>query len=85
MQVILGVIFHFIGGFASGSFYIPYKKVKVWAWESFWITGGIFRGLLYRLLQRGLPYRALPISSGTPTVGYCLTPTFSAYCGASGA
>lgn len=42
MQAIFGVIFHFIGGFASGSFYIPYKKVKGWAWESFWIVGGIF-------------------------------------------
>ena len=42
MQVIFGVIFHFIGGFDSGSFYIPYKKVKGWAWESFWIVGGLF-------------------------------------------
>lgn len=42
MHVILGVIFHFIGGFASGSFYMPYKKVKGWHWESFWIVGGIF-------------------------------------------
>ncbi|HTD42231.1 MAG TPA: L-rhamnose/proton symporter RhaT, partial [Mucilaginibacter sp.] len=46
MQVIFGVIFHFIGGFASGSFYIPYKKVKGWAWESFWITGGLFSWLI---------------------------------------
>lgn len=46
MQVILGVIFHFIGGFASGSFYIPYKKVKGWAWESFWIVGGIFSWMI---------------------------------------
>ena len=42
MQALLGVIFHFIGGFASGSFYMPYKKVKGWHWESFWIVGGIF-------------------------------------------
>jgi len=42
MQVIFGIIYHFIGGFASGSFYIPFKKVKGWAWESFWIVGGIF-------------------------------------------
>ncbi|HKZ67630.1 MAG TPA: L-rhamnose/proton symporter RhaT, partial [Chitinophagaceae bacterium] len=41
-----GVIFHFIGGFASGSFYIPYKKVKGWAWESYWIVGGIFSWLI---------------------------------------
>ncbi|MGV8878779.1 MAG: L-rhamnose/proton symporter RhaT [Sphingobacteriaceae bacterium] len=46
MQVIFGVIFHFIGGFASGSFYIPYKKVKGWAWESYWIVGGVFSWLI---------------------------------------
>src|ERR1700761_3888667 len=46
MQVILGVIFHFFGGFASGSFYIPYKKVKGWAWESYWIVGGLFSWLI---------------------------------------
>lgn len=46
MQVLLGVIFHFIGGFASGSFYIPYKKVRGWSWESYWIVGGIFSWLI---------------------------------------
>ena len=44
--VILGVIFHFIGGFASGSFYIPFKKVKGWHWESYWIIGGLFSWLI---------------------------------------
>jgi L-rhamnose-H+ transport protein len=46
MGVILGVIFHFIGGFASGSFYIPYKKVRNWSWESYWIIGGLFSWLI---------------------------------------
>ena len=46
MGVILGVIFHFIGGFASGSFYMPYKKVTGWSWESFWIVGGLFSWLI---------------------------------------
>lgn len=46
MQVILGVIFHFIGGFASGSFYMPYKKVRGWHWESYWIIGGLFSWLI---------------------------------------
>lgn len=46
MGVILGVIFHFIGGFASGSFYMPYKKVRGWAWESYWIVGGLFSWLI---------------------------------------
>lgn len=46
MNAILGVIFHFVGGFASGSFYIPYKKVKGWAWESYWLVGGLFSWLI---------------------------------------
>jgi L-rhamnose-H+ transport protein len=46
MGVILGVIFHFIGGFASGSFYVPFKKVKAWSWESYWIVGGLFSWLI---------------------------------------
>ncbi len=46
MQALLGVIFHFIGGFASGSFYIPFKRVKAWAWESYWIIGGLFSWLI---------------------------------------
>ncbi|MFV0606883.1 MAG: L-rhamnose/proton symporter RhaT [Niabella sp.] len=46
MNAIFGVIFHFLGGFASGSFYIPYKKVKGWAWESYWLVGGLFSWLI---------------------------------------
>jgi L-rhamnose-H+ transport protein len=46
MQILFGVIFHFIGGFASGSFYIPFKKVKDWAWETYWIVGGLFSWLI---------------------------------------
>src|SRR4051812_32345783 len=54
MQAILGVIFHFIGGFASGSFYIPFKKVKNWAWESYWIVGGLFSWLIVPFLAAWL-------------------------------
>lgn len=46
MLIIAGIIFHFIGGFASGSFYMPYKKVSGWNWESFWIIGGLFSWLI---------------------------------------
>lgn len=45
-MVILGVIFHFLGGFASGSFYMAFKKVKAWAWESYWLIGGLFSWLI---------------------------------------
>jgi L-rhamnose-H+ transport protein len=39
---LLGVFFHWLGGLASASFYVPYKRIKLWSWEIFWITGGIF-------------------------------------------
>ncbi len=38
----LGVLLHAIGGLAAASFYIPYKRVKGWAWENYWLAGGIF-------------------------------------------
>ena len=46
MQTILGIIFHTIGGISSGSFYMPFKKVKGWAWESYWLVGGFFSWLI---------------------------------------
>jgi L-rhamnose-H+ transport protein len=46
MESLLGIIFHSIGGFSSGSFYMPFKKVKDWAWESYWIVGGFFSWLI---------------------------------------
>lgn len=51
MQAVFGIIFHFFGGVASGSFYIPFKNVKGWAWESYWIVGGIFSWLIIPLLS----------------------------------
>lgn len=46
MQVLLGIIFHLTGGVAAGSFYMPYKKVHGWKWESYWIVGGLFSWLI---------------------------------------
>lgn len=46
MNAILGVVFHFLGGFASGSFYMGFKKVRDWAWESYWLIGGLFSWLI---------------------------------------
>ena len=46
MVVALGVFLHALGGFAAGSFYIPFKKVRNWAWESYWLTGGVFSWII---------------------------------------
>ena len=41
----LGVLLHWLGGLASGSFYVPYKGVKKWSWETYWLVGGLFSWL----------------------------------------
>lgn len=41
-----GVTLHGLGGFAAGSFYIPYKKVREWSWETYWLVGGVFSWLV---------------------------------------
>jgi len=33
----LGVIIFALGGLAGAIFYLPFKKVKNWAWESYWM------------------------------------------------
>jgi len=45
-MVILGVLLHSLGGLAAGSFYIPFKKVKNWAWESYWLVNGFFSWII---------------------------------------
>ena len=50
MQVLLGILFHSLGGGASGSWYMPYNWVKQWRWEIFWIVGGIFSWLIMPFL-----------------------------------
>jgi L-rhamnose-H+ transport protein len=42
----LGVVLHSIGGLMSAIFYLPYRRVKFWAWETYWLVGGIFSWLI---------------------------------------
>ena len=39
---LVGVLFHWLGGLSSASFYVPYKQVRRWSWEIFWLVGGLF-------------------------------------------
>ncbi len=43
---LLGVFFHWLGGLSSATFYVPYKRIRRWSWEIFWITGGVFSWLI---------------------------------------
>ena len=41
----LGVVIFMLGGLAGAIFYMPFKKVKEWAWESYWLVYALI-GLL---------------------------------------
>jgi L-rhamnose-H+ transport protein len=43
---LLGVFYHWLGGLASASFYIPYRGVRKWAWETYWLAGGFFSWII---------------------------------------
>ena len=49
-SALLGVVFHWLGGLASGSFYVPYKGVKKWSWETYWLVGGFFSWIICPVL-----------------------------------
>lgn len=38
----LGVTIFTLGGLAGAVFYLPFKKVKNWAWESYWFIYAVF-------------------------------------------
>ncbi len=70
----LGVVFHWLGGLASGSFYVPYRAVKKWSWETYWLVGGIFSWILAPWIFALLLTRHLPaVLAATPnaTLFWC--------------
>lgn len=71
----LGLLFHWLGGLASASFYVPYKGVRRWSWEIFWLTGGVFSWLLGPWVFAALQTEnLLGVLGGTPgeTLFWCL-------------
>ena len=54
MNPFLGVFFHWLGGLASGSFYVPYKGVRNWSWETYWLVGGVFSWIVCPVLLASL-------------------------------
>jgi L-rhamnose-H+ transport protein len=58
-MTILGLLLITLGGFAAGSFYIPFKKVRSWAWESYWLVNGLFSWIIMPWLIAFLTVPAL--------------------------
>lgn len=51
MGAMFGVFLHAIGGFAAGSFYIPFKFIQKWSWESSWLVLGVAAWILTPILM----------------------------------
>ena len=37
----IGVVYHWIGGFASATNFIPFRGIKRWSWEIYWLIQGV--------------------------------------------
>ena len=71
---ILGVFLHWLGGLASASFYVPYRKVRGWSWETYWLVGGVMSWIIAPwLLAAILTHSLLSVLIHTPwsTIGWC--------------
>jgi L-rhamnose-H+ transport protein len=63
----LGVFFHWLGGLASGSFYVPFRGVKRWSWETYWLVGGVFSWIIVPWILGGyMTHDLLAVLSATP-------------------
>jgi L-rhamnose-H+ transport protein len=46
MNPFAGILLIALGSIGAASFYVPFKKVRSWAWESYWISQGVFAWLI---------------------------------------
>lgn len=54
MGAIFGLLLHAIGGLAAGSFYIPFKLIKKWSWETSWLVLGVAAWIVAPMLMAWL-------------------------------
>jgi len=51
---LIGVIYHWIGGFASATNFIPFRGIKRWSWEVYWLIQGFAAWIVAPILIAGL-------------------------------
>jgi len=42
----LGVIYHWTGGLSAASCYLPFRAIKHWSWEIYWLLQGVFSWII---------------------------------------
>ncbi len=43
---LVGVLYHWLGGLASASCYLPFRGIRRWSWETYWLVQGTFSWIL---------------------------------------
>jgi L-rhamnose-H+ transport protein len=51
---VLGVFYHWLGGLASASCYLPFRGIRRWSWETYWLVQGICSWILAPILIASL-------------------------------
>jgi L-rhamnose-H+ transport protein len=46
MNPVAGILLIALGSIGAASFYVPFKKVREWAWESYWLSQGVAAWLI---------------------------------------
>jgi L-rhamnose-H+ transport protein len=46
MDPVAGILLIALGSIGAASFYVPLRKVRVWAWESYWLVQGVAAWLI---------------------------------------
>ncbi len=70
----LGILIFALGGLAGAVFYLPFKKVKAWAWESYWLVYAVFGLVLVPwILAFSTSPNVLAVLKASPggTLAYC--------------
>ena len=71
----LGVMFHWLGGLCSASNFIPFRGIKRWSWEIYWIIQGVAAWLIAPPLLAAIfvPHLVSILrASPTESIGYAV-------------
>jgi L-rhamnose-H+ transport protein len=87
MNPLTGILLIALGSIGAASFYVPFKKVRSWAWESYWLSQGVAAWLIapvlfaFIFIPKG---QLIPIISEAPSSAKLMAVIFGALWGFGG-
>jgi L-rhamnose-H+ transport protein len=87
MNPVSGILLIALGSIGAASFYVPFKRVKIWAWESYWLSQGVAAWLIAPVLFAFIfvpQGELLPIINESPASAKLMAIVFGALWGFGG-